>query len=152
MPEFFPNFVVSREEFLRAKAFWSRIAAEEASALGQEGEWGRWLHEEEWRNDPELMDGALVCSLYSASQNKGFRVQQSAISVQDDKKPYVNSWTAVFGENFIERPIPNLFIGAIPTDENLPLLRRLIRHWFDTTVDQDAMQAFVDAEVYGKRD
>lgn len=97
------------------------------------------------------MDGAVVFSLYSASQNKGFRVQQSALSIQKEKAPYVSSWTDVFGEGFLERPIPNLFIGTIPTDENVPLLRRLVRQWFDQRVDQETMQAFIDAEIYEKK-
>ena len=148
MPELFPEFATSPECFLQAKAFWRELARDQAEALGQQGEWASWAHEEEWRDDPELMDGALVFSLFSASQHKALRVQQSALSVYTKKKAYVSSFMDVFGDGVLERPIPNMFIGAIPTDENLPLIRRLIYEWFRRDINIGAMQSFLEREVY----
>jgi hypothetical protein len=151
MPELFPDFISNRESFEKAKAFWGLLASEEAAKLNQDGEWLPWFQNEEWRADPELMDGAVVFSLYSACQNKGLRVQQSACCVSREKSPFVASFTDMFGEGCLDRPIPNLFIGTIPTDENLPLLRRIVCRWFDKRVDQEAMETFVDSEVYEQK-
>ena len=154
MPELFPDFASSPESFERAKAFWSQLATEEASALGQVGEWTTWFQLLGWEDDREMMDDAVVFSLYSASQNKGLRVQQSSRCISKKEEPYVASFTDVFGEGHLARPIPNLFIGAIPTDENTLLLRRLIARWFDRNVDSKLMNAYLETELYrpyGKR-
>lgn len=147
MPELFPDFVTNRTSFRQAKAFWAQLANEQAAALEQTGEWAPWTQEDEWSDDPELMDGAVVFSLYSATQNKGLRVQQSRLSLQKESAPHVCSWTNVFGEGLLERPIPNLFIGTVPTDENLPLLRRLVRQWFDRHTNKETMQTFINSEA-----
>lgn len=149
MPELFPEFISSPDAFDRAKAFWQKLADEEAAALGQSSEWRPWFSEAQWRDSPILMDGAVVFSLYSESQNKGLRVQQSACSASKKPSPYVASFTDTFGEGGLERPIPNLFIGAIPTDENENLIHKIVGHWFRTEVDSRTMQAFLEKELYG---
>jgi hypothetical protein len=151
MPEIFPHFIDDPMVFQQAKAFWKKLAYDEAETLGQQGEWEKWAHEEDWSNDPELVDGAVVFTLFSASQHKGLRVQQSALSVSPDKKPYVSSFMDVVGDGLYQHPIPNLFIGAIPTEENLPLIRRLVNQWFRNDVDSDKMRSFIETEVYEKK-
>lgn len=103
MPELFPDFVSSRESFERAKAFWGQLATDEASALGQVGEWTTWFQLLKWEDDREMMDGAVVFSLYSASQNKGLRVQQSLRCISKKEEPYGASFTDVFGEGHLAR-------------------------------------------------
>ncbi len=148
MSELFPDFVFNRETFESAKLFWSKMATEEAIALAQGDEWTSWFQIPEWEDDPEMMDGAVVFTLYSASQNKAIRVQQSCRSVSKEEEPYVASFTDVFGVGHLDLPIPNLFIGAIPTDENLPLIRRLIARWFNRSVDLKAMNATLESQLY----
>jgi hypothetical protein len=147
MPELFPDFATDRAAFERAKVFWSKLANEEVSAAAQAGEWTSWFQILAWENNLEMMEGAVVHSLYSASQNKGLRVQHYADRTKDEE-PFITSFTDVFGEGHLERPIPNLFIGVIPTDENLPLIRRLIARWFERSVDREAMNAFLEIELY----
>lgn len=154
MPELFPDFVSNRETFELAKIFWNQLATDEALACAQVGEWTSWVQILGWEADTDIMDGAVVFSLYSASQNKGLRVQQRARSISKDEEPYVDSFTDVFGEGHLDRPIPNLFISAIPTDENSLLIHRLVAHWFDRRVDTAAMNTFLEIELYrpyGKR-
>ena len=115
MPELFPDFTTSPADFQRAKTFWRELAFDQAQALDQLEEWAPWTNEGEWRDDPELMDGAVVFTLFSASQHKGLRVQQSAVCANPEKKPYVSSFMDVVGMNFLERPIPNLFIPSTET-------------------------------------
>ena len=148
MAELFPDFIKSSDTFFRAKAFWRDLAREQATVLGQQNEWAQWAHEDEWSDDPEFMDGAVVFTCYSASQHKGFRVQQSALCAGPEKKPHVCPFMDMAGEGILERPIPNLFIGTIPMDENLALIRRLIHHWFRKDVDFDAMHRFLEEEGY----
>jgi hypothetical protein len=147
MPVLFPDFSTDRAAFERAKYFWSQLANEVVSTADQTGEWTSWFQILAWKDDPEMMEGAVVYSLYSASQNKGFRVQQYADRTKDEE-PFITSFMDVFGEGHLDRPIPNLFIGAIPTNENLPLIRLLIARWFDRSVDSDAMNTFLETELY----
>jgi hypothetical protein len=147
MPELFPAFASDRAAFEGAQVFWARLANEEVSVAAQVGEWSSWFQIIAWKDDPEMMEGAVVFSLYSASQNKGFRVQQYADRTKDEE-PFITSFTDVFGEGHLDHPIPNLFIGGIPTDENLSLIRRLMARWFDRSVDRDAMNAFLETELY----
>ncbi|MEO5958154.1 MAG: hypothetical protein ABIR80_03485 [Opitutaceae bacterium] len=129
MPALFPDFATDRAAFERSKVFWSQLADEEVSTAAQVGEWTPWFQILAWEDSSEMMEGAVVFSLYSVSQNKSFRVQQFTDRTKDDE-PFITSFTDAFGEGHLDRPIPNLFIGAIPTDENLPLIRRLIARWF----------------------
>ncbi|OQB36222.1 MAG: hypothetical protein BWY06_02882 [Candidatus Latescibacteria bacterium ADurb.Bin168] len=150
MPELFPDFIVSEESFRQAKEFWRELVREQMAALGQMGDWAPWTHEEAWSSDPDSVDGAVILSVYSASQNKGLRVQQSATSAHKDKKPFVGGYTDIFGEGILERPIPNLCIDAIPADENLSSIKKIVGYWFDIGIDQTAMQAYLKTETQAK--
>ncbi len=81
MSELFPRFIEDPEAFQQAKVFWQKLASDEAEALGQRGEWQKWAHEDDWCDDPEQVDGAVVFTLFSPSQHKGLRIQQSALSL-----------------------------------------------------------------------
>jgi hypothetical protein len=151
MPELFPHFIMDPQAFMQANAFWKALACHEADALGQKGEWERWAQEEEWSYDSSLMDGVVIFTLYSVTQHKGLRVQQSVLGANAEPKPYVSAFMDVAGEGFYERPIPNLFIGVVPTHENLPLIQNLVRHWFRKDVDASVMQNFIETEIYEKR-
>ena len=148
MPELFPDFAASSAVFEKAKVFWAALASKEVEAMDQSGQWKKWLHEEDWSDDPELIDGSVVFSLYSEKQNKGFRVQQSTMASGYEREPYISSFTDTFGEGHLEHPIPNLLIGGVPTDENLPLIQSILSHWLDPMVDLNSMNKFLDERLY----
>lgn len=150
MAELFPDFVTSPAAFEQAKEFWRKLAQEEADTLGQHGEWEKWFHEEEWREDSELMDGAVVFTWFSTSQHKGLRVQQYTLSRRSSSAPSVQPFMDVVGEGVLPRPIPNLFIGAAPTEANIAVLRRLVAHWFRKDISYEAMAEFIETEVWNK--
>src|SRR3954466_46422 len=129
MNELFPDFSENEIAFNKTKGFWRALVADEVSHIGTDGEWSPWTHEDEWCTDPDLLDGAIVFSIYSKIQNKGLRVQQSCLKVSSSKAPYLDAHTDIFGEGILESPIPNVCISAIPTLDNQPIIRKIIRHW-----------------------
>jgi len=148
MPELYPDFAANSAAFEKAKAFWAALAVEEVNALNQSRQWKKWLHEEEWGDDPELIEGSVVFSLYLEKQNKGFQVQQVTMGAAQEIEPFIYSWTDTFGEGHLENPIPNLLIGGVPTDENIPLIRSIFSNWIDPAVDMNSMNTFLDERLY----
>ena len=148
MPELFPDFAANPAAFEKAKVFWSALALKEVNASGQCGEWAKWLHEEDWTDDPELIEGSVVFSLYSEKQNTGFRVQQSTMAGGQEIEPFISSFTDIFGESHLEHPIPNLLIGGVPMDENLSLIQSIFSYWITPGVDINSMNKFLDERLY----
>jgi len=63
-------------------------------------------------------------------------------------EPFIYSWADTFGEGHLENPIPNLLIGGVPTDENIPLIRSIFSNWIDSAVDMNSMNIFLDERLY----
>jgi hypothetical protein len=143
MKPLFPLFVTSAAEFARAKIFWAELFAEVATHNHQASEWAPWTHEESWSPDPEFTDGAVMLSRYSQSQNKGVRVQQNSAGYADDDLG-LESWMDVFGEDLLPRPVPNLFLGGVPTAENVGVFKALLSTWMDRSIQMPAMVTHID--------